>query len=66
MKWWMLPWLFPLGLLVTVVSVTVFKRDEQVVMLAAGWLLAVLIGAIVFRPRPGEDADVHYWRIRRR
>ena len=66
MKSWMLPWLFPLGLLVTVVSLTVFKSDEQIVLLAAGWLLVMLLASIVFRPRPGEDAEVSYWRIRRR
>jgi len=62
----MLPWLFPLGLLVTVVSLTVFKSNEQLVLLVGGYLLAVLLGSIVFRPRPGEDSEVDYWRIRRR
>jgi hypothetical protein len=66
MKLWMLPWLLPLGLLATVVSLTVFKSDEQILLFGAGYLLVMLLASIVFRPRPGEDADVNYWRIRRR
>jgi hypothetical protein len=62
----MMPWLFPLGLLATVVSVTVFKTSAQVLMLAGGLLLAVVLGSVVFRPRAGEDAKVDYWRIARR
>ena len=62
----MIPWLLPLGLLATVVSLTVFKSDEQIVLLAGGWLLVMLLASIVFRPRAGEDPDVNYWRIRRR
>jgi hypothetical protein len=62
----MMPWLFPLGLLATVVSVTVFKTSAQVLMLAGGLLLAVVLGSVVFRPRAGEDAEVDYWRIARR
>jgi hypothetical protein len=66
MKLWMIPWLLPLGLLATVVSVSVFKSAGQVLVLGAGWLLVLLLASIVFRPRPGEDLDVNYWRIRRR
>jgi hypothetical protein len=66
MKSWMLPWLFPAALLVTVISVTVFKSQERLLLLAGGYLLAVLIGSIVFRPREGQDPEVDYWRIRRR
>jgi hypothetical protein len=66
MKPWMVPWLLPLGLLATVVSVTEFTSDEQVVLFAAGCLLVVLLGSLVFRPRDGEDPDTQYWRIRRR
>lgn len=62
MKLWMLPWLFPVGLLATVVSVTVFG----LLPLAGGLLLAVLLGSIVFPPRDGDDRDpdTHYWRLR--
>jgi hypothetical protein len=66
MKSWMVPWLFPLGLLATVAGVSVFKTDAQLVMLAGGLLLATLLGSIVYRPRDGEDPDVDYWRIGRR
>ena len=66
MKSWMVPWLSPLGLLATVVSVTVFKTHAQLIMLAGGLLLAVLLGSVVFRPRAGEDPEVDYWRIGRR
>jgi hypothetical protein len=66
MKWWMLPWLFPLGLLATVVAVTVFRTNEDTVMLAGGALLVLLIGSIVFPPRDadGGDSETHYWRLR--
>jgi hypothetical protein len=66
MKSWMVPWLFPVALLLTVMSVTVFKTVEMLLLLAGGYLLAVLIASIVFRPREGEDPEVDYWRIRRR
>jgi len=62
----MVPWLSPLGLLATVVSVTVFKTHAQVLMLAGGLLLSVLLGSVVFRPHSGEDPEVDYWRIGRR
>jgi hypothetical protein len=65
MKSWMLPWLVPLGLLATVVLVSQFKTDEQLLILAGGFLILVFLGSIVYRPRNGEDADVHYWRMRR-
>jgi len=66
MKWWMLPWLFPLGLLATVVAVTVFKSNEGMVMLAGGALLVLLIGSIVFPARDDAsgDPETHYWRLR--
>lgn len=66
MKSWMVPWLVPLGLLTTVVLVSEFKTDGQLIMLTGGFLILVLLGSIVYRPRDGKDADVHYWRMRRR
>jgi hypothetical protein len=66
MKPWMLPWLFPVGLVATVVLVTVFKIDGKLVLLAPGWLILALLGSIVFRVRDGEDPNTHYWRMRRR
>ena len=65
MKTWMLPWLFPLGLLATVVSVTAFPGDEGLLLLAGALLLLVLIGSILFPPRndEGVDRDTHYWRL---
>lgn len=62
----MLPWLVPVGLLATVVLVSEFKTDGQLLMLTGGFLILVLLGSIVYRPRDGEDPDVHYWRMRRR
>jgi hypothetical protein len=62
----MVPWLVPLGLLTTVVLVSEFKTDGQLIMLTGGFLILVLLGSIVYRPREGEDADVSYWRMRRR
>jgi hypothetical protein len=66
MKLWMLPWLFPLGLLATVVSVSVFRGNEGLLLLAGGLLLAALLGSIVFPPRDDDDPDrdTHYWRLR--
>ena len=54
MKLWMLPWLFPVGLLATVVLVTAFPGNEGLLLLAGGLLLAALIGSIVFPPRTGR------------
>jgi hypothetical protein len=64
MKWWM-PWLVPLALLVGVVAVTVFRRNEGVLIFAGGALLVLVLGAIVFGPRgdEGRDPDTH-WRMR--
>jgi hypothetical protein len=66
MKLWMLPWLFPVGLLATVVLVSAFPGNEGLLLLAGGLLLAVLIGSIVFPPRrdDGRDPDTDYWRLR--
>ena len=41
-----------------------WKRIDR--SLAGGLLAVALLGSIVLRPGPGEDADVDYWRIRRR
>jgi hypothetical protein len=61
----MLPWLFPLVLLGTVVAATIFRSPESVLMLAGGGTLVFLIGSIVFPARDdGRDPDTHYWRLR--
>ncbi len=66
MKTWMLPWLFPVGLLATVVFFAVFGRYAGLV-LAGVCLLAVppVLWRIHF-PSSREDADTRYWRFGRR
>jgi hypothetical protein len=65
MKSWMLPWLFPVGLLATVVFFTVFGRYAGLVAVVVGVLLVPVLWRVHF-PSLGEDADTHYWRFGRR
>ena len=67
MKLWMLPWLFPVGLLATVVLVSAFPGSKGLLLLAGGLLLAVLIGSIVFPPRrdDGRDPDTRLLALAR-
>jgi hypothetical protein len=64
MKAWMLPWLLPVGMLGAVVFVAVFGRYAGLAAAAVGAVL-VLVLCRVHTPA-GEDADIHYWRLRRR
>jgi hypothetical protein len=64
MKTWMLPWLLPVGMLATVVILTLFEPYA--------WLAAVVVAALLLPvlwrthfPSAGEDADTQYWRMRR-
>ena len=43
MKTWMLPWLLPVGLLVTVVLVAIFKDYVAFAAVIAGWLLVPVL-----------------------
>jgi hypothetical protein len=63
MKPWMIPWLFPVGLLATVVSATVFNTGEAWAVLVAGVLLAALVWSIFSRAGEDRDADTHHWRF---
>lgn len=63
MRWWLVPWLFPLGLLGAVVSVTVFKSDAGVLFLAGGIMVVLLVWSLFPRATDDPDADVHYWRL---
>ena len=64
MKAWMLPWLFPVGLLVTVVLVSVFREFVAFVAIIAGWLLVPVLWRLHFPA--DEDAHTKYWRFGRR
>ncbi len=65
MKTWMLPWLFPVGLLSTVVFFTVFGTYAGLAIIAIGILLVPVLWFLDM-PGLGEDADTKYWRFGRR
>ena len=62
MKTWILPWLFPVGLLATVVLVTVAGKYAPFVAVIAGWILVPVLWRLRF-PSNDEDADARYWRF---
>ena len=64
MKTWMLPWLFPVGLLATVVLFTVAGRYAGLVAVVIGVLLAPVLWRMNFPS--SDDADTRYWRFGRR
>jgi Ca2+/Na+ antiporter len=66
MKTWMLPWLFPVGLLATVVFFTVLGRYAGLVVVGVLLLLAPVVLWRVQAPSSREDADTRYWRFGRR
>ena len=63
MKTWMLPWLFPVGLLGAVVLVVVSSPYEALVAVALGVLLVPVLWRVHFRP-PGDGDDTSYWRTK--
>ena len=63
MKTWMLPWLFPVGLLGAVVFVVIAGRYAAVIAVAVGVLLVPVLWRLHFAS--GEDSDTNYWRIKR-
>ena len=63
MKGWMLPFLFPLGLLGAVVAVTVFNSDESLLMFAGGAMVVVIGLSLISRESKDPDSDAHYWRL---
>ncbi len=65
MKTWMLPWLFPVGLLATVVFFTMAGRYAGLIVAAISVLLIPVLWRVRF-PSSREDADTHYWRFGRR
>jgi hypothetical protein len=65
MKPWMLPWIFPVGLLATVVFFTVFGRYAGLAAVVIGVLLVPVLWRVHF-PSNAEDADTNYWRLPRR
>jgi hypothetical protein len=64
MKTWMLPFLFPVGLLGAVVFVVVFSPYEALAALVAGVLLVPVLWRLHF-PAQAGDEDTNYWRLRR-
>ncbi len=68
MKPWMLPWLFPVGLIGAVVFVSIFNGNSPLAALTVGGVACAIV-AIVRHGQDGDadpDADVNYWRIGRR
>ena len=65
MKSWMLPWLFPVGLLGTVVFVSIFNGFAALLVVPVSWVAIPLIWRIAHPARDDPDADVHYWRLPR-
>ena len=63
MKTWMLPWIFPVGLVATVALFTVLGRYAGLVAVVIGVLLAPVLWRVHFPA--SEDADTQYWRFRR-
>ncbi|MBV8999934.1 MAG: hypothetical protein JO304_12790 [Solirubrobacterales bacterium] len=63
MKTWMLPWLFPVGLLGAVVLVVVSSPYEALVAVALGAVLVPVLWRVHFRPT-GDDDDTSYWRTK--
>jgi hypothetical protein len=63
MKTWMLPWLFPLGLLGAVVFVVVASPYEALAAVALGVVLVPVLWR-VHVGRAGDDDDTTYWRTK--
>ena len=66
MKTWMLPWLFPVGMLATVVFFALLGRYAG---LAAIGLALLLVPVVLWRghfPPSREADDAQYWRFGRR
>ena len=66
MKSWMIPWLLPVGMLGAVVFVSIFDGYSALVALPVAWVALPVLWRIRFPASDDPDADVHYWRIRRR
>jgi hypothetical protein len=66
MRTWMLPWLFPVGLLGSVVFVVLAGRYVALITVALGVLVVVpVLWRVNFRPRgDGESDDASYWRTK--
>ncbi|HUJ35400.1 MAG TPA: hypothetical protein VLW51_09320 [Solirubrobacteraceae bacterium] len=65
MKPWMLPWLFPVGLLGAVVFVAVFNGFAALLLVPLAWIVLPVVWRIANPPGDDPDADVHYWRLPR-
>jgi hypothetical protein len=66
MKSWMLPWLLPVGILGAVVYVSIFDSYSALIALPVAWVALPVLWRIRFPPSDDPDADMNYWRIRRR
>jgi hypothetical protein len=62
MKTWMLPWLFPVGLLGAVVFVVVTGGYAPLIAVTLGVLLVPVLWRV--RVHPAGDGDTKYWRIK--
>ncbi|HUA06274.1 MAG TPA: hypothetical protein VMB27_20370 [Solirubrobacteraceae bacterium] len=66
MKSWMLPWLLPVGMLGAVVFVSIFDNYSALAALVLLGVALPVFWRVRFPARDDPDADVNYWRIRRR
>jgi hypothetical protein len=62
MKTWMLPFLFPVGLLGAVVFIVVTSPYEALAAVVLGLVFVPILWRIHFRP---EGDETSYWRIKR-
>ncbi len=67
MKTWMLPWLFPVGLLGAVMFVVVFNGYAALIAVPVAWMLLPLLWRMRFPPSGDErdEGESHDWRITR-
>jgi len=63
MKGWMVPFVFPLGLLGAVVAVSVFRSNESLLMFVAGIAVVVILWSLFARDDQDPGSDLHYWRL---
>jgi hypothetical protein len=67
MKLWMIPWMFPLALLGTVVCFSLITPLLDAIAAVVLWLM-IPIGAMFAYERnrdPGQNDDANYWRFDR-
>jgi multisubunit Na+/H+ antiporter MnhG subunit len=67
MKVWMIPWMFPLALLGTVICFSLITPIQLAIVVLVVWLI-IPIGAMFAYERsrdPSQNDDADYWRFDR-